>query len=378
MFDTSLLTEGRFILTDGILHFFSALHICVLLWSFSDRHGGQLTVLNHVLNGVTLGMASTCKNTAWGLMALDAWVYVVEFLPLVEWSGVLDYLVEVAMAGTSLFAMVLGVYCLCFAGHFALLPYQGSGSGYLPDWMKRQLVRNTGEKLFARAASGRPVLWRVGWLSVRMHTGNMQITKFHVSQSWPASWPFMTGHVVGFWHGGGQSVYCNGNVFVYYLAMVGVVGACFFPRQRTAYFSVAWAGLFFPFFLIPRVLYNYHYLLPLIAGAMAFGALIDHLPRRLRGAVCVVAVAASAFGFWLWCPWSYGWRRHEHEKMVWNKNWMDGDRRYKYGRAVSNGENVTSWQGPFQRAVNWLRPGNVTASGVPNVTATTVAKKKPA
>jgi dolichyl-phosphate-mannose--protein O-mannosyl transferase len=129
-------------------------------------------------------------------------------------------------------------------------------------------------------------------------------------------------------------VKCHGNVFSYYFALLGVllvVGAVRSPRFLDALrFAVAWAACYFPFYLIPRTLYLYHYLIPLISGCMAMGAALDvWLAPRARGAAAVALCALAAFGFWLWMPLVYGKYMHDRDVMMWNKNWLQGDRAYK-------------------------------------------------
>jgi hypothetical protein len=74
------------------------------------------------LNGLSLGTACSCKNTAWGLMALDAYVYVVAFWPLVK-IGRFDYPFDVTVYGFTLFCFAFSVYCASFFVHFIVLPY---------------------------------------------------------------------------------------------------------------------------------------------------------------------------------------------------------------------------------------------------------------
>lgn len=64
IFDTSLGTEGRHILSDGILHFFSVLHIVILIYTMSLPGRGPPFFLWHFITALSLGAACSCKNTA--------------------------------------------------------------------------------------------------------------------------------------------------------------------------------------------------------------------------------------------------------------------------------------------------------------------------
>jgi dolichyl-phosphate-mannose--protein O-mannosyl transferase len=334
IFDTSLATEGRFILSDGILHFFSSLHILVLAYMFSLPRGRRFNVL-HVLNGLSLGAACSCKNTAGGLMVFDAYAYFVAFWPLAKISW-LDYIFDLGIYGVSLFLLAFAVYCASFSVHFIVLPYGGHGYGYLPQNMKNQLLQNSAgaNGIWAKRIRKPGLLYRTLKISWIMHSGNMGIRKFHGSQSRPFNWPLLTGMDVGFWGANGQEVKCHGNVFSYYFALLGVVlVACNFrsPRYLQALlFVVGWAFCYFPLYLIPRTLYLYHYLIPLMIGCMAAGAALDIcLPDKWRGVAAFWVCFLTAFGFWLWTPFVYGKYMHDRDVMMWNKNWYEGDAAYK-------------------------------------------------
>jgi dolichyl-phosphate-mannose--protein O-mannosyl transferase len=268
-------------------------------------------------------------------MVLDAYVYIVTLFPITSF-GLIDYLFEIAFCGISLFAVAFSVYCASVCLHFVLLPYGGPGYGYLTEDMKAQLLRNNAgiNGIWGRRVSGRGLLYRTLKMSWLMHSGNMQIRQFHGSQSQPHNWPLLTGMDVGFWGAGGQEVKCHGNVFSYYFALIGVV-AVLIPFKRENFFTriqftIGWAACYFPFYLIPRTMYLYHYLIPLMLGCMSAGVALDvYLPRKWRAAVAFVVCALAAFGFWLWMPFVYGKYMHDRSVMMWNPNWDHGDAAYK-------------------------------------------------
>ena len=336
--DTSLATEGRFILSDGLLHFFSMLHIVVAMYTMSLPRGKEFLVW-HVLNGLSLGAACSCKNTAWGLMAFDAFLYFWYFVPLIK-VGWLDYFFEVGFFGGTLAALMVFVYWASFAIHFVVLPYAGQGYGYLPDVMKSQLIQNqvVSSALWGHRIKSPGLFRRTLRLTWIMHSGNMGIKKFHPSESRPQNWPLLTGIDVSFWGRSGQEIKCQGNVFSYYFALLGVI-LLFIAIRSPKYFeavrfSIGWAVLYFPFYLIPRTMYLYHYLIPLMMGCMAMGVALDVLlAPRYRGFVCVIICACAIFGYWLWMPFVYGQYMHDREIMIWNRNWIEGDAAFKRHRS---------------------------------------------
>jgi dolichyl-phosphate-mannose--protein O-mannosyl transferase len=154
LFDTLMATEGRHILSDGMLHFFSCLHICMISFTLSIPARRQRFWRWHLLTGVTLGCACSCKNTAWGLIAFDAVCYSLVLSDCLCF-GFIEYLIEIVCFGLPLAFICLSTYFAIFSLHFVLLPYSGPGADYLNENMRAQLVLNPVAGLFARRLRGR-------------------------------------------------------------------------------------------------------------------------------------------------------------------------------------------------------------------------------
>ena len=339
--DNSLATEGRHILSDGLLHFFTCLHLAVLSYTMSLKKRRSKFYVWHVLTGLTLGAACSCKNTAWGLTALDAFVYIAKFTDI--WKvGIFDYLFDVGVFGSTLAFLAVLVYCISFFVHFIFLPYAGPGTGYLRPDMKAQLIpnKNNGSSLFATVLKPPNLLERTFILSFRMHKGNMGIRGYHDSQSFPKHWPVLGSVMVYFWGRNGNEIRCFGNAFVYFLILGGLVACILSIYWRPKWlisirFVIGWCVSYFPFYWIPRTLYLYHYLIPLMIGCMSFGAAVDmYFPSKYRGIFVVLILITTAFGFWLWSPYVYGTTPHDKDIMLWTKNWIDGDEAHRIARSI--------------------------------------------
>jgi dolichyl-phosphate-mannose--protein O-mannosyl transferase len=159
--------------------------------------------------------------------------------------------------------------------------------------------------------------------------------QFHPAQSRPINWPLLTGISVGFWGGAnGASISCGGNALVYYLVMAGLVltSVGFWrPRWDMAIrYVLGWCFCYFPFFLIPRSMYLYHYLVPLILGCLSVGATLDLYCSRYWVGFCGFFVCLLGFaGFVLWSPMSYGSSPYDKRLTIWSDNWVSGDAYHK-------------------------------------------------
>lgn len=333
IFDTSSAVEGHFILSDGLLHFFCCLHIAIAFYTYNLKNGKRY-LLFHVLNGLSLGAACSCKNTAWGLMGFDAFMYIIRISNLAGKFDIFESIFEVFIYGITLFLIQFFVYCLSFYIHFIILPFSGQGKPYLPNDMKAQLIENNNADLWGKRLKGKGLLYRTLKLTWKMHTGNMGIRGFHPSQSRPFNWPLLTGIDVSFWHSGKESIKCHGNVFSYYLALIGIIVVLFsFNSKR--YFDmihsvIGWIFCYFPLYLIPRTLFLYHYLIPLIFGCISYGISLDLIHNKMiKRIVFIISLCLVIFGFWLWMPFVYGMYIHDKKYMIWNQNWLNGDSAFK-------------------------------------------------
>ena len=330
-FDNSMISEGKFILSDGILHFFTCLHLLTLSYLLTIQRNTEKFNLWLVISGITLGAACSCKNTAWGLCLLNGFVHAIELFYLTH-SFSFIWISELIFRGSLLFICAFSVYLISFTIHFVLLPFYGQGNGYLPDHMVNQLIdiRYPDFLVWGNRVKGVPFIFKTIELTIIMHLGNMHITKFHPYQSRPIGWPLLTDIRVAFWVKNGINISCMGNPFTYYMAFIGIILLLFGMSKEkwiiSLKFLIGWSVSYFPFFLIPRSLYLYHYLIPLMFGSCAYGASIDlYVPKLFKGILVILSCSCILFSFILLSPYTYGTKPWDDEITIWNKNWIYGD-----------------------------------------------------
>jgi dolichyl-phosphate-mannose--protein O-mannosyl transferase len=328
--DSSLLTEGRYILSDGLLHFFTCLFLAFYSFTRSLKNSSFFRFFCHCLSGALLGAACSCKNTAWGLMPYSGFVEIIEILRTFSLCD--PHLFPIILIrGLSLIVPAVTVYFFSFFLHFLVLPYRGPGTPFLSPEMQHQLVPKVGSTIWWTWISGVGLVDRTIALSLEMHRANMGLTQSHPYQSHPKSWPFLTGIYVAFHHTREGEVVCAGNAIVYWAAVTGLavstIGFWSLKWSAGLKFVVGWCCCYFPFFLIARSMYLYHYLIPLLFGCCAVGAGIDVLCPKRRFAAGFIAFALCAgalFGFLLWSPYSYGTKLFNRYYVVWSRRWISG------------------------------------------------------
>ena len=333
--DTSILTEHRFILSDGMLHFFVCLFLAVFSYAVSIELYSKEWTIATIAAGFALGMAASSKNTSWGLMPYAAFVEIFQVISKYRRFDTMIAL-EIVYIGLLLIIPMLSVYFLSFFVHIIVLDKYGPGVDYLELGEEYQFVlpgRADGT-LLARRLRKPSLLKRVVKLAIDMHQGNMGITEFHPSQSQPYNWPLLTGRYVDFWNGFTAEVHCNGNPLIYYLVFISIICSLFSCKCKKYYLAiryiVGWSVSYFPFFLVPRTMYLYHYIIPLIFGIMNIGALMDlWFTPFWRGFVGVFVMFIALIGFYLFCPFSYGIKHVDRLLLEWSERWENGDEYFK-------------------------------------------------
>lgn len=293
--DNALIVESRLIITDSILlsATFGALAAAIASTrTQKNAHAWLLAILSGVLAGVAVGTKFTGLVSG-GLVFVVFAVHVLRTWPRGARVWMLRLLAAI-LSGAS-------VYGIGWALHFSLLTMPGSGDAWgLP----------TGS------------FWTdVVHVHTQMVSANYNLTADHPYGSKWWTWPFMVRSVF-YWQGDtNQFVYLLGNPLVWWgsfaLFCFGL-GTVFFRLARGltddlyALFSrggwifiLGYLVSFIPLMRVPRVLFLYHYLTPLLCSLL-FGAwwLDRAFPKKkIVGSVAALCIIV---GFIVMSPITYG------------------------------------------------------------------------
>ena len=332
--DTSMLSEHRFILSDGILHFWCCFFLLCYSYTNSLEHESPQWNAWLLVSGCALGAASSCKNTAWGLIAYAGLIQLMQVIyeyPMFSW----EFVIGCVNRACRLLVPVVVIYMGSFAVHFAVCRYVGCLDDVTVGFNERLTNRSLDAQMPSKRVTGRNVFWKSINLSLQMHRVNLKVSRYHPSESRPYTWPFLSGRNVGFWSGrGSAAIACQGNVFVYYLVNVALVAGVFAIRsplwKQTLYYMFGWTVCYFPFLLIKRAIFLYHYILPLMIGCLVAGATLDlYFSRFYKGFFAFVIIMLCEVGFFLWSPYSYGTSPYAPKYAIWSTNWLYGDEKHK-------------------------------------------------
>lgn len=335
LFETSIICEGKFILTDGVLHFFVSLHILCLAYACQYP-----SLLSLIADGLTLGFACSCKSTAWGLPVING-VFHIYFIikkyqkivknasgfneinqknhPKADMAFFMpNIILDILIRGILLIFLLLLVYYFSFVIHISLLRYDGPGSGFLEESVKQTLFHSKSSdndtstfsiEPLTKRNTGPSMLYRFLSLNIEMHNANMRIDSLHPCESEPLDWPLLTSIYVAFINlDDDREINCIGNAFVYYTSFfsilftvvyifvtsLSVLFNSFFNQKKNATTFLNWRAFFIvfgylisylPFLLVPRCMFLYHYQIPLIFACMAVGYVLEiifFIPSRIE------------------------------------------------------------------------------------------------
>ncbi|OHT15989.1 Dolichyl-phosphate-mannose-protein mannosyltransferase [Tritrichomonas foetus] len=335
--DISLIVEGKFILSDGVLHFFVALHIFTLCLFLSKS-----TLFRTLICGFTLGCAAACKYTALGLYAIDGMSQLVWiFVSVPKLSQVIKRALLLLIPS---FVAFLGAWIW----HFIILYYTGHNSEYLYPEYSATIFSKEKEPFYywGDRLIGSSLLERIANWNVVMNNINMRSDIPHPFESQPIYWPLLMDKWIGFLSiAGSRNIECMGTPFVYWFVFLGLVLTIFALPFRKAdwrnlLFCWGWMVSYFPFILVPRTMFLYHYLIPLMFGILNLVALIENaFPKEIRSAVVLMVTILCFLCFIFFSPWAYGIRCPDcKDTRMWTERWLHGPPKtvHTYGVEIFN------------------------------------------
>ena len=322
-FDCLTITQGRLIVTDGILYFFVALTIFVTslieyrskqkMFMKTNKHKTTIDLLLIILQGIAAGCAFSTKFAAGGVLAYIGFSHIEQaymrcFKSRAEKSDALPgretekkneksplirFSIEILIIGSILISCVLFVLFGSFFIHFKLLPNSGPGDKFIDCTNKTQTCR----------FHNLPFIKKTIVMIELMLIYNRRITADHPYASRWYQWPLaLTNPLL---------LYCKSprEYMVFYImptaaaaSFIGFICSIYF--RRLTYF-VGYAFSFFPFAFIKRVTFIYHYEIPMMFGLLSFFASLDKFTSEEKFMIQVALIIITLVLFILFLPQLY-------------------------------------------------------------------------
>lgn len=295
--ENALIVESRHILTDSILLtsiFGSIASAIAAVQTKNNAHSWRWTLLSGVLVGVSVGTKFT--GMVGGMIVVCVLLFQLfrqGYMHAASWGA------KILTIGVAAAVIYLGGWVL----HFSLLSQPGSGDVWgVPKGHFWQDLTHVHQQMLS---------------------ANYNLTADHPYGSKWYTWPFMVRSVF-YWQGaGGQFLYLIGNPMVWWgstlLSALGIIYA--FSLVARGIFTrsnpVAWVFLlgflasYVPLMRVPRVLFLYHYLTPLLFSLLLGIWCLNRVGRYRVRAVALGCTVLIIAGFLFMSPLTYGFRASE-------------------------------------------------------------------
>lgn len=333
IFETSMISQSRFVLIEPILHFFVSLHLLILA-IIKDFY----SISSTFLIGISLGLGISIKMTSFSLIPFTILFIIMKELKPSQNYEILNILKLFSNICIMIFISVF-VYFMSFCIHFLLLERSSRDAvDFLPNDISRYLFNTTFDKLSIIDNLCR--ISKLFVISIRMNyimfQTNQKITQFHPYSSNPSTWPLLTGIWVGMWSNDEtmQQINCFGNLFVYLFTSLALI----YRMSRICMHSditipsisiIGWCLSYFPFYFVTRTTFLYHYQIALFFAILNFGFVSSF--NKFVSYWSRVGAILSIGGFVYWRALLYGFplSQYDMQKKVWNSQWRYGSLRHQ-------------------------------------------------
>lgn len=306
VFDNALTVQTRLMLLDGVL--LAATFGSLRAFLAAEARGGWRRIAFFALAGGLASLAVGVKFTGLAALGLLGIIVMVRLLRERTWLEVKRRLIEAAVIVIS--AAV--VYAAGWVVHFAVLTVPGPGDVW-------------------QVPSGNMISDTIA-LHRTMLSANYGLDATHPDSSSWWSWPWMKTSVF-YWQGEGAALYFLGNPVVWWGGSVLFIAAAIalVAGRRQIMSAPIWipvAGYLIamlPLVGVPRALFLYHYLTPLLFSLLVGLMWLDtrirsqELQRRVYGVALIVLLA----GFIFFSPLTYGFEVPPEwfQAMFWLPDW---------------------------------------------------------
>jgi len=327
VFDNAILVQSHFILMDSMLLFFGFLGLALFFWyrNYSNK-------LVHLFGaGIFLAFSASVKWTGLFLLGIT---YFVCLWDLVGQKVIAKtYIVKETILRCAMLLLVpFFIYVSIFSVHFSLLNKSGTGDAFMsPPFLKT--LQNSPLRF---NDSIKPLnFWEKFFeLNGKLYSVNASFSQTHPYSSKFYTWPVMS-RPIYFWVKETSSnltsrIYLLGNPFIWWIAFGSMIAGVIYwktPTPETKWFLYfGWYLNFFPFFIIKRIMFLYHYFPALIFSivimSLFFFDSFKNL-KRYRIILLVALISLFVIGFIFFSPLTYGFplNSEQYNLRIWFKGW---------------------------------------------------------
>ena len=285
-FDNSMLVESRFVLIDSYLWFFASLSI--LLCSFLIKFPNKSNKIA-IFIGIAIGSTVSIKFTGSGISFTIIFAYFINF-PIIK----AIYLSLIS----GIWALI--IFILSFLIHFLMLPNPGPGCKFHSSQFCNKLIKKQWIN---------PITMTIETIQTMLRS-NFAIQQGHSYSSKWWQWPLMLGKGNWMWFEQDKKLWCVGSPLVWYFAFDGMlifIILLFFKKNLLNHLWLLFGYLisYLPFSLVSRVMWNYHYIIPLIISLELSAIALNKLSSNSK-ILPILLILSAIISLYIYYPITYG------------------------------------------------------------------------
>ena len=344
LFENSMIIEGRFALTDGILHSFVLLSLIFNALLYRKTPLTNEWYISFIIASISVSIACSIKQTSWSLIPYTLLICLLKLFyyyrdqekEIISFSF-FKILILHAMFLIITFSIV---YVIVFVIHISIIPELGPGSHFVcpkiipfyknkTDVWKECLKMNKIKHVFT-------LMWK-------MNDHNMGIFNDEegIHSRWH-KWPLMDQKLITFYYHGDSRIVFHLNLVNSILILFSIIFLSilfYFSYLSEKYSSkqlimdsfvplISYFGYFasfIPFHFVPRPTYHYHYIIPMIFGMFCISSILNLVSKyyyKLHILLSLVFSSLSLAFFITYKPWIYGEPILYHDTLILSKKWV--------------------------------------------------------
>ncbi|MBI2644323.1 MAG: phospholipid carrier-dependent glycosyltransferase [Candidatus Wildermuthbacteria bacterium] len=310
--DNALLAQSRLALPDSIL---LLLGILGLGFFFLGRRNNYKTIFL-LFAGIFFALSFSVKWTGFAFLGLAGVITLFDLIKILFLSSFRAVAFPLIKSFLFLFLIPIAIYFEIYNIHFALLPNPGPGNPYMSKEFNEGNLTNM-EKFIE--------------INQINYTINKGFAATHPYGSKWYTWPFMS-RPIYYWNNDGatEKIYFLGNPVVWWgstLTLLLLPILLFFKqlwKERIVLILAAgYIVSFVPFLIVSRVMFLYHYLIPLIFAVSLFAYLATTIKPRYAKILSLLLALAALISFFYFAPLTYGFPldKAQFENRMWLSTW---------------------------------------------------------
>lgn len=310
VFEDSMIIEGKFVLTDGILHSFSTLALMMISFLFKYDYNDHKWKYIFICSCIASSVASSIKQIAYPGIILTL---ICTFYKLYasNYRDISNIYINIFLHTIVLFFIFIFLFISFYVLHLSLLE------------------RNNNESLIKTLKNNIKLIYA----NTLEYDDEIQREVYSLWYQWPL---LTTNFIRYFKSNNGRYIYLHYNIFNLYLGFFSVLISLFIlyyylknkkvsskEKFRVFVFLAGYSLHYFPFAFIPRPLLLYHYIIPIIYSLLCFSNILNFLIQKnvfLGFLMALFAVSMSFYNYIYYFPIIYSTDFNQTEKYFYDDN----------------------------------------------------------